>query len=193
MTMSKTPAPACVPRARSALGFTLLELMLVVGIIGILATLGVGFSGTYVKDQRLKASARAVQSAISLARADAVRTSSVSTFSVVGNTIYAYKDLNKSGTFDTGDTLLFRYPLATQAPLPATTSIYVKSPTGTATTGTGQAGFNLEGLYLDTTGNPATVTICLKDTTLSDVRAVQMSVTGACRVVGMAAGAAACP
>ncbi|KAK1548385.1 hypothetical protein Q3G72_001726 [Acer saccharum] len=166
--------------------------MLVVGIIGILATLGVGFSGTYIKDQRLKASARAVQSAISMARAEAVRSSSAATFSVANNTIYAYKDINKNKVYDAGDTLIYRYPAANAAPLPATTSIYV---TGLVTSaGISPIGsFNYEGLYFDGSGTLSGATICIKDSTLNDVRAVQMTVTGACRSLGMAAGAAACP
>jgi prepilin-type N-terminal cleavage/methylation domain-containing protein len=55
-------------------GFTLIEMMVVLGIIGAMTALAVPGFSTYFADQRVKQAARSVADVLSLARTEAIRT-----------------------------------------------------------------------------------------------------------------------
>ncbi len=55
-------------------GVTLIEIMVVVAIVGVMSAIAVPSFQTYFRDQRLKQAARSVSDALSLARAEAIRT-----------------------------------------------------------------------------------------------------------------------
>jgi prepilin-type N-terminal cleavage/methylation domain-containing protein len=61
-------------RRTRADGFSLIEIMIVVVIIGVMTALAVPAFQTYFQDQRLKQTARAVADAFSTARTEAIRT-----------------------------------------------------------------------------------------------------------------------
>jgi prepilin-type N-terminal cleavage/methylation domain-containing protein len=60
---------------RERLGFTLIEIMVVVGIVAVLATLTTLEMGEWLRNQRVKAAARSAADAFQLARSEAIRTS----------------------------------------------------------------------------------------------------------------------
>jgi prepilin-type N-terminal cleavage/methylation domain-containing protein len=61
---------------RERFGFTLIEIMVVVGIIAVLATLTTLQMGEWLANQRVKAAARSAADAFQLARSEAIRTGS---------------------------------------------------------------------------------------------------------------------
>jgi prepilin-type N-terminal cleavage/methylation domain-containing protein len=63
-------------RHREKSGFTLIEIMVVVGVIAVLATLTTLQMGEWQTNQRVKAAARSAADAFQLARSEAIRTSS---------------------------------------------------------------------------------------------------------------------
>lgn len=99
------------PRSK---GFTLIELMIVVAIVTILATMGIGGLQRLVDGQRVNSVARELYMALSTARSEAIRLSKpvLVQWVTASDTIIAYVDVNNNSAFDSGtDTELYAYEI----------------------------------------------------------------------------------
>jgi|GEM_PF-5958143 len=78
-------------------GFTLIELMVVVVIIGVLSTLGLAVWGSRPPSQGVQAAAREIYALMQDARFEAIRTKQNVTITADGNKIKSYGDTNGDG------------------------------------------------------------------------------------------------
>jgi hypothetical protein len=53
--------------------------------------------------------------------------------------------------------------------------------------------FDYQGYSVDAAGQPVQATVCVRDATLPDLRAVQLAISGATRIVTSGAAAPLCP
>lgn len=87
-------------------GFTLIEIMTVVSIIGIMLAIGVPAMSDFVSDQRVRTVASDINSEISLARAKAMETSHRVYMQKLGvnwnNGWRLYADINDNASYDNG-------------------------------------------------------------------------------------------
>ena len=90
---------------RSEQGFTLLELMATVALVGVLATLAFTSAGSWTKGQRLREMARETFNALSLARAEAIKTGTQVWVAVDSDSVKAFRDGNNNDLYDTGEEL----------------------------------------------------------------------------------------
>lgn len=172
-------------------GFTLLELMISVAIVSILAGIAIGFSGTYRRQEGLKETTRGVVSAMAQARSEAVRRSTKVYVSFTNQRMIAFLDSNGNYAYDLGEPSLFRYP--NSGNLDTAQSIYFVQTQATNPLGLNTLIFDYQGYSMDYQGNPLSATVCVKDSSLADARAVQLTVAGASRVQAWSAGRALCP
>lgn len=112
--------------AEPSLGFTLIELVVVLVLIGIMVSYAVPQFRQWSTDQRAKASAREIADAFSLARVEAIRTQRNQILFVQADaSVLVLDDSDGDGTADPGEpTQSFPAPVdvglgATQATLPA--------------------------------------------------------------------------
>ena len=159
--------------------YTLIELMTVVGVIGILATLAIGFSGDFRQRNHFHEVARETFHAMSIARAEAMRrakTVMVNTYASSGITsIVAFIDGVKgsAATYDSSyDTLLYQYPDTGDDNL-GDTSISVTDTT---------IRFNSKGFCVDSSGNLTTATVTVADAQLGEERIISSTVAGAVKI-----------
>jgi prepilin-type N-terminal cleavage/methylation domain-containing protein len=111
-------------------GFTLIEMMITVAILGVCAALAVGFSGSFFRKGRLNQLSRGAYSVVSTARVEAVRRSKRVLVAFASDRVTAFIDLSSplNWTFDSGtDTRIaeYRYDEAS-----LTTSNVTKDTTG---------------------------------------------------------------
>ena len=159
--------------------YTLIELMTVVGVIGILATLAIGFSGDFRQRNHFHEVAREVFHTMSIGRAEAMRrgkTVMVNQYSSSGSTrVVAFID-GSSGTgatYDSAyDTLLYEYPGDGDDNL-GDTSVTVTDTT---------IRFNSKGFCVDSSGNLTTGTVTVADAQLGEERIISSTVAGAVKI-----------
>jgi prepilin-type N-terminal cleavage/methylation domain-containing protein len=160
--------------------YTLIELMTVVGVIGILATLAIGFSGDFRQRNHFHEVAREVFHTMSIGRAEAMRRGKT----VMVNTYTASNKETRIAAFIDGvggsaaiydssyDTLLYEYPDTGDDNL---------GYTGISVTNT-TIRFNGKGFCVDSDGNLTTGTVIVGDSVLSEKRIVGTTVAGAIKV-----------
>ena len=174
-------------------GFTVLELMMVVGIMSILAGMALGFSGNFRRQQLFKEVARNVASGLSQGRAEAVRRSAKIYVGFDNSTVVAFVDANGNYYYDAPEEVIFRYPTYTKDPLDAKMQISSVQLRATNPQNRTTAIFDYQGYSQDYQGLPVYAVICIRDAQLNDTRAVQLTVAGVSRVQAYGAGKALCP
>ncbi|MGH8755835.1 MAG: pilus assembly FimT family protein, partial [Burkholderiales bacterium] len=58
---------------KSLAGFTLIELMIVIAVVGVLLTLGLPEAATWIQNTKIRAKSESISNGLQLARAEAVR------------------------------------------------------------------------------------------------------------------------
>jgi prepilin-type N-terminal cleavage/methylation domain-containing protein len=159
-------------------GFTLIELMTVVGIIGVLAGLALGFSTGFRRRQDFSEVTREVFHALSLAHAEASRRGTRTKAQIVNSTMVVWVESGvENNTYDSGEALVNKYPK---------TGTYLKDVTITSPNAT-IAGlptvtYDNRGLARDVNNDVVAPVICLVDNELNIRFAVQSTVAGAIRI-----------
>lgn len=157
-------------------GFSLLELMFGVAIVGILATLSIGYGQGNSRERQFTAAQRAMLNAVAAARGNAMSTGVNSAVSIENGQIVAFVDVDHDRAFSGPDRLLFRYPTSTGQTLPAgmTLASYTMREMGA---GPQTAVFDARGFYIDSTSGLSVhdTNVCVADTTLGRQVNVQVS------------------
>ncbi|HET6346312.1 MAG TPA: GspH/FimT family pseudopilin, partial [Myxococcota bacterium] len=180
------------PRTRLDRGFTLIELMLTIAILGIMAGMSVGYSGQWRRNSVVKEATRNIVAALTLARSQAIRGSARTAVSVSGQRVVAFFDTNNNQVQDAGEATIFRFPTGTAsfASSLAVTSNGLQAGAGTSAGVT----FEFQGFAVRTDGTPVSGVICIKDADIGDVRAIELSMGGAARIQAwVTAGGGLCP
>lgn len=167
----------------SSLGFTLIELMIVLGIISIMTTLAVSFSGDWRRRHAFESDARHLFQIINIARSEAIRQARITTVSITSTgTAYAFLDADKSGEkTDEEPLVLPDSPRAKFSMTDGRTAQATQSAAQIGTSGVAIA-FDMDGLCIDRTGKELAVTITVKDPKLATTYTIDVTVAGALRI-----------
>lgn len=162
-------------------GFTLIELMTVLAIIGILAGLSIGIAGTWKRRQDFREAVRGGFAALRVARAEAVRAGKRTVVEFGSEAIEVFLDENENVADQISDPVLFRYPSQTTDIIPD--GIYAESTAITAANGGLRVIFSNEGMSMDRFGDPLAGKVTLVDAELSDLSYdLEFTIAGAVRV-----------
>jgi len=173
-------------------GFTLVELMFVVGIIGIMSTLAVGLTTDFRRRSTFDTVAREVYNSLNTARARAIKRGNTVHvgFAQAPNAVRVFEDANANDAFDDGtDKLVYKFPKSASdwpsgsADITAVLDPFVLAANG----GTQIMIFDQYGFHVGTDGEPLGCngpgcTIALTDTTNGKKKYVDVTVAGALRI-----------
>lgn len=177
-------------RRRFSRGFTLIELMIIVAIVGILATLALGFSTQFRRRSRFNMVTRQVYSGLNIARARAIKSSRRVNVHVTPNQgVFVFVDRGGDNVYSEGtDELYFEYPKGTG---PFSESFIGSGdkgdawPPGITVTSTLTDGvfiFDSQGFLIDVNDEPTAGRVTLTDSTLGETRTVDVTLAGALRI-----------
>ena len=150
-----------MPRRRRLMsGFTILELMVILAVVGILATISATNFQPWLRGQRVSALARETFHALSVARAEAIKAGHTVKVTLGPRSLIVYEDANGDHRYEAGvgDTLL--YPKDT-------TMFRVRRHMGISVTepinGEPVVIFNAFGYSVDAENNPRSVQVDIRD------------------------------
>ena len=187
---------------RGQAGFTLIELMTVVAIIGILASLAVGLTANWRRRNQTDNATREIFNAMNQARAYAIRQGITVQLEITATTngrVNVFVDANNNHSYDSSESLLYQYPIDTGGPFagqasggtesgtwpPGMTVSFDSAITSANGTGAGNVGFILfdsSGFHVDTSGQPLAGYAQVADTVSGKTRKVDVTVAGALRI-----------
>jgi len=168
-----------------ARGFTLLELMLVVAIVGILATLAVGMTTDWRERNDLREDAREIYTLLNRARGAAIKAGESTVVELLaGDTpprAQAFVDRDLSRSYSSGtDTLVASYAWHDSDTVLADADVLAANGTGSGNTGF--VIFDSQGFFVDATGQPLQGSLIAKNTTTNRTLVVRITVAGALRI-----------
>lgn len=183
---------------RGERGFTLIEAMFTIALVGLLAALAAGYSGTFFSKSRLNQVARGVYTATAVARSEAVRNSRHTLVAFETDRVVAFMDSVSAGTqwkYDSGtDTALYVFNYS-DANLSGADLTVDRSKLTSAVNGLGAITpsiiFNASGYSVSRNGTnanepltPVTVTFQNNNIPTGDgvLRKIEITVAGAIRV-----------
>jgi len=177
-------------------GFTLIELMVVVGLLGIISALAVGMSTDWRRKNTFRRAVREIYVGLNAGRAEAIRTGKQVTVRITAERMDVWFDTDKDLTPETGETWIHQFPVDPDNP--ATTAkdaaFFASRPTwengitvDTAAMKALNAGqpvgfFDFQGFHLDRSGEPRAVEIAVTDAQLGQTQRVDVTIAGALRV-----------
>jgi prepilin-type N-terminal cleavage/methylation domain-containing protein len=165
----------------TAHGFTLIEAMVVVGIIGILATLAVGMSGNWRERQLFNEASREVYNALTTARSDAQVRGAAVVVTIEPNRVRAFRDANGNHVYDATEALVYLYP-PDGSTFPAGVTLSAPSLTSVGTVRTTQ--FDARGFAVNPSDSSSFKggSVVVTDSVLALSRTVDFTLAGAVRI-----------
>lgn len=170
-------------------GFTLIELMLVLALIGILVRMSLNYGGVLNRDSKLSEIAKGVSTAAGYARAQGLATGNNTMMTIDGNQAVAFVDIDGDHAYTSGtDTLIYRYPPG------ATLLASGFSITGQALqelqTGPNTAVYDRRGFYVDSFYNVPRhdAEVCITDTVTQHQKIVFLGRFGTVEIMQQACG-----
>jgi type IV fimbrial biogenesis protein FimT len=161
-------------------GVTLIELMLVLAIAGILVVMSLGFAANLPRRERWREALRETYNAMAIARSEAIKRGKVVAVNLGPTHLYAFVDENDNNIYDSGDTLVHRFPHddSSGERLPSTVSFASEESFG----GMPTVFFDSQGFTVNSTSNMVARTVTVSDGGLGASTVIDATAAGALRV-----------